>query len=67
MFPYIKIDPYLFVYIQFIFSFLHFLFLQLLTLDYFVKYLVLLGFLSLVFTFICVFHETAKICCKSSF
>ena len=79
MFPYIKIDTYLFVYMQFIFSFLsrhcyyiyvflvlYFLFLRLLTLDYFVNELVLLGFsFCSCYVYFCMFHQTAKICSKS--
>ena len=64
MLPYIKIHTYLFVYMQFSFSFYQgitrsfmlfsfvFSILRLVTLDYSVKWFILLGFLSLILTFI---------------
>ena len=70
----IKIDTYLFVYMQFSFSFYQgiarsfmlfsfvFSILRLVTLDYFVKWFILLGFN----VYLCMFHQPAKICSKSS-
>ena len=69
----IKIDTYLFVYMQFSFSFYQgiarsfmlfsfvFSILRLVTLDYFVKWFILLGFN----VYLCMFHQPAKICSKS--
>ena len=81
MVSYIKIDNYVFVYVQLIFVFyqfikkllihsfylvLHFLYLRLFTLDYFVKSFVLLGFhFFTFFVYLLMFQKTAKICSKS--
>ena len=76
-----KIDSYVFVYVQLIFIFyqfikkllvhsfylvLHFLYLRLFSLDYFVKSSVLLGFPFFTFYFyLLMSQKTAKICSKS--
>ena len=77
MLPYIKIDTYPVAFVQFVHSFrqelgssfilvLHFLYLRLVSLDYFIKYCILLGFSFFSFyIYLYMFHQPAKVFCKS--